>query len=67
MTRNKQLTNLPIFNLFLQLYDAINQRYEVPIPMTKVMSKASDPKYRTVIEKDPFSLKIMRKDSDAVM
>lgn len=35
--------------------------------MTKVMSKASDPKYRIVIEKDPFSLKIIRKESDAVM
>jgi len=35
--------------------------------MPKRTSKASDPKYTVAIEKDPFSLKIIRKDNDAVM
>lgn len=54
-------------NLFLQLYDAINQRYEVPVPMPKRTSKASDPKYTIAIKKDPLSLKIRRKDNGVVM
>jgi len=35
--------------------------------MPKRMSKASDPKYTIAIEKNPFSVKIIRKDNDVVM
>lgn len=54
-------------NIFLQLDDSKGQRYQVPVPMPKATSKASDPKYKVEFEKDPFSLKILRKDNDAVL
>lgn len=53
--------------LFPQLYDSKTQRYEVPVPMPKAMSKASDPTYTVEFKNDPFSLKILRKDTDAVL
>ena len=54
-------------NLFVQLYDSKTQRYEVPVPMPKATSKASDPTYTVKFNKDPFSLKILRKGNDAVL
>ena len=54
-------------NLFLQIYDSKRQRYEVPVPMPKATSKASDAKYTVEFKNDPFSLKILRKDNDAVL
>ncbi|XP_020616218.1 maltase-glucoamylase, intestinal-like [Orbicella faveolata] len=50
-----------------KLYDSKTQRYEVPVPMPKAMSKASDPTYTVEFKNDPFSLKILRKDTDAVL
>lgn len=57
----------PSANVFLQLYDSNNKRYEVPVSMPKATSKASDPKYKVDFVRDPFSIKILRKDNDAVL
>nr|XP_058944408.1 maltase-glucoamylase-like [Pocillopora verrucosa] len=50
-----------------KLYDAKKKRYEVPVPMPIATSKASNAKYTVEFEKDPFSLKILRKDNDVVI
>ncbi|XP_066934983.1 lysosomal alpha-glucosidase-like [Clytia hemisphaerica] len=53
--------------LRVKIYDPANQRYEVPIPVPKVTTKASSTDYDVTVVESPFGFKVTRKSTGTVI
>jgi hypothetical protein len=51
----------------IQIYDSINQRYQVPLEVPVVAKKADTTDYDVVVNSKPFSLVVKRKSTGVTM
>ncbi len=51
----------------IQIYDSINQRYQVPLEVPVVAKKADTTDYDVVVNSKPFSLVVTRKSTDVTL
>lgn len=59
--------NFWVFFLFFQIYDANNERYEVPIATPKVETQATTLDYDVSVSPFPFGVSVKRKSTGTVM
>jgi hypothetical protein len=51
----------------IRIYDSVNQRYEVPLPVPTVTNKANQTDYEIGVKSNPFSILVTRKSTGAIL